>query len=101
MWQSVILDGCCTCRVCSLKGWKDERKWIKAAENINFTKEQRTRVLAFREEALAKLKKCTSGSVDPAGLTECFQEHQVCATCVMQDHAHIIKRGVAADCGAN
>mmetsp|Transcript_21092 Transcript_21092/g.63458 ORF Transcript_21092/g.63458 Transcript_21092/m.63458 type:complete len:540 (-) Transcript_21092:1209-2828(-) len=42
--------------VCSLKGWKDERKWIKAAENINFTKEQRTRVLAFREEALAKLK---------------------------------------------
>ena len=47
-------------RACSLKGWKDEGKWIKAATAVELTPQQRTRVLAFREEALAKLRGCAT-----------------------------------------
>ena len=41
-----------------MKGWKDEGKWRKAARELNFSAEQRKRVLVAREEALATLNQC-------------------------------------------
>ena len=44
-------------RVCSLKGWKDETKWIKAAQDLNLTAEQQTRALSLRTTTLKTLQR--------------------------------------------
>ena len=41
-------------------GWKEEGKWLKAARELDFTSEQRKRVLAARDEALGILHECVS-----------------------------------------
>jgi hypothetical protein len=41
--------------VCSMRGWKEEGKWLKAARELDFTPEQRKRVLGARDEALGIL----------------------------------------------
>lgn len=38
--------------LCSLKGWKDEGKWLRAAKAVDLTTKQRNKVLVFREQAL-------------------------------------------------
>lgn len=46
------------CRVCSLgAGWKDEDKWINAAKQLNFSREQKERIFDARKDMLAKLEK--------------------------------------------
>jgi hypothetical protein len=45
-------------RVCSMRGWKEEGKWLKAARELDFTPEQRKRVLGARDEALGILHEC-------------------------------------------
>lgn len=42
--------------VCSLRGWKDEGKWLRAAKAIDFNAEQRNKVLIFRQQALECLQ---------------------------------------------
>ena len=44
-------------RVCSLKGWKDEGKWIKAAQDLNLTADQQKRALALRTATLTTLQR--------------------------------------------
>lgn len=41
-----------------MSGWKEEGKWLKAARELDFTPEQRKRVLAARDEALGILHEC-------------------------------------------
>ncbi len=52
------IDACY--RVCSMAGWKDEAKWLKAARELNFSPEQRKRVLSARDDALGTLHQCVS-----------------------------------------
>lgn len=44
-------------RCSTLRGWKDERKWLRAAKMLNFTAQQRTRILSARSEMLEKLQR--------------------------------------------
>ena len=44
-----------------MRGWKEEGKWLKAARELDFTPEQRKRVLGARDEALGILHECVSG----------------------------------------
>lgn len=41
--------------VCSMKGWKDEKKWLQAARALEFNPEQQRKVLLFREQSLQHL----------------------------------------------
>ena len=44
--------------MCSLKGWKDEGKWVKAAQDLTLTAEQQKRALGLRSSTLKTLQRC-------------------------------------------
>ena len=46
------------CRCRTLAGWKDEKKWLIAAQELNFSAEQRSRIMRARADMLAKLEEC-------------------------------------------
>jgi hypothetical protein len=48
-----------------MRGWKEEGKWLKAARELDFTPEQRKRVLSARDEALGILHECAPGLLLP------------------------------------
>lgn len=54
-----------------MKGWKEEAKWLKAARELNFSVEQRKRVLAARDDALSTLHQCAVLHQDASSWGSC------------------------------
>ena len=61
LWQHHWLTiGCCLphCRCQTLAGgWKDEQKWIRAAQSLNLTADQKQSILEARKEMLQMLQR--------------------------------------------
>ena len=61
LWQPGRLTvGCCLpgCRCQTLAGgWKDEQKWIRAAQSLNLTASQKQSILDARQQMLQMLQR--------------------------------------------
>jgi hypothetical protein len=66
LMASLSAHGVIKCRrVCSMKGWKDEQKWLQAARALEFNPEQQRKVLLFREQSLQHLQECARSFAAP------------------------------------